>query len=87
VAAGANLALSASAGPLMLAGGTPNGAGTITGSVNNTAGHAAPTASPGTRTLTGNYTQGAAASLDVSVNGTSAPRQSRPLPSQCWAKS
>ncbi|MFO1064114.1 MAG: hypothetical protein U0892_09650 [Pirellulales bacterium] len=53
-------------------GGSLQGTGGITGNVVNSAGIVAPGASPGKITITGNYTQGAAASLDIEVAGTNA---------------
>ncbi|HEX6625089.1 MAG TPA: Calx-beta domain-containing protein, partial [Pyrinomonadaceae bacterium] len=59
-----------SAASFALQGGTLRGAGTFTGSVNNTGGTVAPGASPGCMNVTGNYTQGPAATLAVESGGT-----------------
>jgi fibronectin-binding autotransporter adhesin len=73
----------ANAGTIALEGGTVNtstltntgrltGVGTVTGSVDNQSGAVAPGASPGTLTVNGSYTQGAAGSLEVEIAGTGA---------------
>jgi hypothetical protein len=56
--------------PLSLKAGTLRGGGAINGSVENLGGVVAPGASPGTLTLSGNYTQGAGGRLEVEVAGT-----------------
>lgn len=58
--------------PLLLKAGTLSGSGTIAGSVENTGGVVSPGASPGTLSLSGNYTQGAGGRLDVEIGGTGA---------------
>lgn len=57
-------------GITLTGGGVLSGAGQITGSVTNTGGTVRPGASPGTLFVTGNYTQGPGATLEVDVNGT-----------------
>jgi hypothetical protein len=49
-------------------GGVLEGSGQVTGNVTNTSGIVSPGASPGTLTITGNYTQGAGATLEVDVD-------------------
>jgi fibronectin-binding autotransporter adhesin len=56
-----------SANAIAIQGGSLGGAGTITGNVANSGGHVAPGSSPGTLAISGAYTQGAAASLDVQI--------------------
>lgn len=56
--------------PLLLKAGKLGGGGTLQGSVNNSGGAVAPGASPGTLTVSGDYTQGAGGSLEVEVTGT-----------------
>jgi hypothetical protein len=56
-------------------GGTLKGVGTIQGNVNNSGGTVAPGASPGTLTITGNYTQGASGTLDMEIGGLTAGTQ------------
>jgi uncharacterized repeat protein (TIGR01451 family) len=58
--------------PMAINGGTLNGAGTITGNVNNSGGNVSPGNSPGTIAITGNYTQGSAGSMLIELAGTSA---------------
>jgi uncharacterized repeat protein (TIGR01451 family) len=60
-------------GTLDLNGGVLNGAGTITGNLNNSGGDVAPggASSTGTITVTGDYTQGAGASLDIEIASSS----------------
>jgi len=58
--------------PFALNGGTLNGSGNITGNVNNVGGTVAPGFSPGTIAITGNYSQGSAASMNIELAGTSA---------------
>jgi fibronectin-binding autotransporter adhesin len=65
VAAGATLA-----GDVTLNGGTLGGGGTVNGSVANTAGTVAPGSSPGTLTVSGNYSQGSAGTLSEDITGT-----------------
>lgn len=69
IATGTKLSL---ANPLLLKAGKLTGGGTLTGSVNNSGGTVAPGESPGTLTLSGNYTQGAGGSLAIEVGGTGA---------------
>ena len=52
-----------------LGAGSLSGTGTIIGAVSNSGGAVAPGASPGRLTIQGNYTQGAAGSFDVEING------------------
>jgi fibronectin-binding autotransporter adhesin len=76
----ANTSPFASAGTIVLAGGTLNGSvtntgrltgvGTVTGSVENTTGTVAPGSSPGTLTVNGAYAQGAGGNLEVEIEGT-----------------
>lgn len=70
VPAGTKLHLNSS--PLLLKAGTLSGGGTIEGSVENSGGVVSPGASPGTLSLSGNYTQGAGGRLDIEVGGTGA---------------
>jgi hypothetical protein len=72
----------ANAGTIVLAGGMLNvgntvtntgrlvGVGTVSGSVDNTAGAVAPGSSPGTLTINGAYSQGAGGRLEVEIAGT-----------------
>jgi hypothetical protein len=53
-----------------LTGGVLRGGGTITGNLANTAGTVRPGGSPGTLTVSGSYSQGAAGTLEVEANGT-----------------
>ena len=53
-----------------LTGGVLRGGGQVSGNVTNTSGTVRPGSSPGTLTVTGNYTQGAAGVLEVDVAGT-----------------
>ncbi|HEX5928062.1 MAG TPA: hypothetical protein VFY48_01580 [Solirubrobacterales bacterium] len=69
VPAGTKLSLN---NPLLLKAGKLSGGGTLQGSVDNSGGTVAPGASPGTLTLSGNYTQGAGGSLEIEVAGTGA---------------
>jgi fibronectin-binding autotransporter adhesin len=69
ILAGTKLSL---ANPLLLKAGKLTGGGTLTGSVNNSGGTVAPGSSPGTLTLSGNYTQGAGGSLAIEIGGTGA---------------
>jgi len=55
------------AASIVVAAGTVKGSGTIQGSVTNQGGTVSPGDSPGTLTVTGNYTQGAGAQLDIEV--------------------
>jgi hypothetical protein len=55
-------------GSLTVTGGVFGGGGQVTGSLTNTSGTVAPGASPGTLTITGNYTQGAGATLEIDVD-------------------
>jgi hypothetical protein len=57
-------------GAVHLQGGTLKGTGTLGGPVDNSAGTVAPGASPGTLTITGDYTQGAGGTLAEQVAGT-----------------
>ena len=57
---------------LLLKAGKLSGGGTLQGSVDNSGGTVTPGASPGTLTVTGNYTQGAGGSLEIEVAGTGA---------------
>jgi len=59
-------------GTMTVSGGTLSGAGTLTGSVSNTGGTVAPASSPGTLSITGNYTQSAGGTLQIAVNSTGA---------------
>jgi hypothetical protein len=68
VASGQSLAVSS--GMDLVAGGVLNGGGVISGDVTNSAGTVRPGSSAGTLTLNNDYTQGAAAKLEVEVNGT-----------------
>ncbi len=71
VGTGAALDLTGATGSTFsLNGGTLSGGGSVTGSVNNASGTVAPGSSPGTLTISGNYTQGPAGTLDVEVDGT-----------------
>jgi hypothetical protein len=65
VAAGATYS-----GNVALNGGTLGGNGTVSGAVTNPAGTVAPGASPGTLTVTGDYTQGAGGTLAEEITGT-----------------
>lgn len=56
--------------PFTVSGGTVQGAGTIVGNLSNSAGVLSPGDSPGKLTLTGNYTQGSAASMFIEIGGT-----------------
>ncbi|HEU4737669.1 MAG TPA: hypothetical protein VFS54_01165 [Solirubrobacterales bacterium] len=58
--------------PLLLKAGTLSGGGTINGSVENSGGVVSPGASPGTLSLSGNYTQGGGGRLEVEIGGTGA---------------
>jgi uncharacterized repeat protein (TIGR01451 family) len=58
--------------PAQLNGGTLNGAGSITGDVINSGGNVSPGMSPGTISITGNYTQGAGGTMTIELGGTSA---------------
>ncbi len=60
-----------SSGPLDLQGATLSGIGTVDGDLNN-AGIVAPGASPGKITVTGDYTQTSAGSLEIEIGGTTA---------------
>jgi Ca2+-binding RTX toxin-like protein len=55
-------------GIALTGGGVLEGSGQVTGNVTNTSGTVSPGASPGTLTITGNYTQGAGATLEVDVD-------------------
>jgi hypothetical protein len=69
VPTGTKLSLS---NPLLLKAGKLSGGGTLQGSVNNSGGTVAPGASPGTLTLSGDYTQGAGGKLEIEIAGTGA---------------
>jgi hypothetical protein len=78
VASGVSLNLSGNTvAGLNLNGGVLRGEGTITGSVNNTGGDVSPGSSPGTLTVSGNYTQGSGGTLKVAVAGTTAGQFSK----------
>jgi len=62
-------------GGLTLAGGTLQGSGSIAGSVLNDSGTVKPGASPGRISIAGSYTQGAAGTLEIEVNGATAETQ------------
>jgi hypothetical protein len=64
--------LTAPSGSFPISGGTVRGGGTLVGNVTNTGGTFAPGASPGTLTVTGDYTQGAGGTLAADVAGTTA---------------
>ena len=66
---GGNLNVNFFGQPFQLQGGSLEGPGTITGSVNNTGGTVSPGASPGLMTITGNYTQGAGGTLNIELGG------------------
>ncbi|MDQ6806643.1 MAG: hypothetical protein M3065_17135 [Actinomycetota bacterium] len=85
VAAGANLDVSTSAGPLELGGGQLNGSGTITGAVDNSGGQVDLGASA--ITVTGDYTQHAGGSLNIDVTGSGAGQSgcSRSAAARPWA--
>lgn len=53
-----------------LTGGVVRGAGQVTGNFTNTSGTVRPGSSPGTLTVTGDYTQGPGGTLEVDVSGT-----------------
>lgn len=53
-----------------LTGGVLRGSGQVTGHVTNTSGTVEPGSSPGTLTVTGNYTQGASGTLQTEIAGT-----------------
>jgi hypothetical protein len=53
-----------------LTGGVLRGGGQVTGNVTNSSGTVRPGSSPGTLTVTGNYSQGAAGTLELDVTGT-----------------
>ena len=53
-----------------LTGGVLRGSGQVTGHVTNTSGTVEPGSSPGTLTVTGNYTQGAGGTLQTEIAGT-----------------
>lgn len=57
------------AGTLNLAGGMVTGIGSLIANVNNSSGLVSPGASPGTLTITGNYTQGPSGVLSVDIAG------------------
>lgn len=69
VPAGTKLSLN---NPLLLKAGTLSGGGTLQGSVDNSGGTVTPGASPGTLTVSGNYTQAAGGTLAIEVAGTGA---------------
>lgn len=56
-------------GVYTLQGGTLLGSGTVSGKLNNTAGRVQPGMSAGVITVSGTYTQGAAAALDIEIGG------------------
>ena len=56
-----------STSPMTFTSGTLDGNGTITASVSNTGANVAPGLSPGTLTITGNYTQGAGGTLPIGL--------------------
>lgn len=55
-----------------MSGGTLAGAGTFTGDVNNSGGNVTPGSSPGTLTITGNYTQGSGGTMTIELAGPAA---------------
>jgi hypothetical protein len=57
-------------GPVTVSGGVLEGNGTLGGPVSNTGGTVAPGSSPGTLTITGDYTQGAGGTLAEEITGT-----------------
>jgi hypothetical protein len=57
-------------GNVALNGGTLGGNGTVSGAVTNTTGTVAPGASPGTLTVTGDYTQGSGGTFAEEITGT-----------------
>jgi hypothetical protein len=57
-------------GSATLTGGTLRGAGQVTGNLTNTSGTVEPGSSPGTLTVTGNYTQGPGGTLQTEITGT-----------------
>ena len=65
-----NNKLATTGGAVNLLGGTISGSGTIGGSVSNSAGTTAPGNSPGILTIDGDYTQGAAGTLAIEIQGT-----------------
>ncbi len=67
--AGTKLSL---ANPLLLKAGKLTGGGTLQGTVDNSGGTVLPGASPGTLTVSGNYTQGAGGKLEIEIGGTGA---------------
>jgi fibronectin-binding autotransporter adhesin len=69
VAGGTKLSLN---NPLLLKAGKLSGGGTLQGSVDNSGGTVLPGASPGTLTVSGNYTQGAGGELEIEIGGTGA---------------
>jgi hypothetical protein len=69
VPAGTKLALN---NALLLKAGTLSGGGTLQGSVNNSGGTVLPGSSPGTLTVSGDYTQGAGGTLEAELEGAGA---------------
>lgn len=69
IPAGTKLSL---ANPLLLKAGKLTGGGTLQGTVDNSGGTVLPGASPGTLTVSGNYTQGAGGKLEIEIGGTGA---------------
>ena len=60
-------------GVLSVVEGRVSGNGTVTGDVDNSSGIVAPGNSPGILSMSGNYTQGAAATLEIEVDGDAGP--------------
>jgi hypothetical protein len=65
-----NNVLTAAGGTVNLNAGTLGGGGEVSGSVDNSGGTVAPGNSPGILTIDGNYTQGANATLQIEIDGT-----------------
>ena len=65
-------------GAATLTGGVLRGSGQVTGNVTNTSGTVEPGSSPGTLTVTGNYTQGAGGTLQTEIAGTTPGHAIRP---------
>ncbi len=70
VTTGAGQTFSLTNGLDLLDGGVLRGSGQVTGNVTNTSGTVRPGTSPGTLTVTGNYTQGPGGTLAIDVEGT-----------------
>lgn len=77
VGGGATFDLGPSGSAFGMVGGSLNGLGTIAGTVNNSGGLVSPGAILGTLTVTGDYAQGAGASLSVPVDGIAAGQYSK----------